>query len=189
MNPKIRRALLDYGPLLLFFVASKVFDIYVGTEVLIASVFAALALSYWFERKLTTTSIVMAALVLVFGGLTLYLHDDTFLKVKITIFYAFFGAVLLGGLVFDRLFIKYVLVLAVELEEKGWRILTLRLGIFFLGLAVLNEIVWRNFSTDIWVDFKFPGTLILTLIFMAAQTPVLMRHMIEEENNNGSPPA
>ena len=181
MTPKIRRAMLDYGPLLLFFVASKAFDIYVATEVLIASVFIALGLSYWFERRLTTTSIVMAALVLVFGGLTLYLHDDTFLKVKITIFYAFFGVVLLGGLAFDRLFIKYILVLAVDLEEKGWRILTLRLGAFFLGLALLNEIVRRNFSTDIWVDFKFPGTLILTFLFMFAQVPVLMRYAIEDK--------
>jgi intracellular septation protein len=184
MSPKTRRALLDYGPLFLFFVASKVFDIYVATEVLIASVLAALAVTYWFERKLTTTSIVMAALVLVFGGLTLYLHDVTFLKVKLTIFNAFFGAVLLAGLAFDRLFIKYIMVLAVELDEKGWRILTLRLGIFFLALAVLNEIVRRNFSTDIWVDFKFPGTVILTFLFMLTQVPVLMRHAVEEKKDD-----
>jgi len=183
MNPQLRRALLDYGPLVLFFAASKFFDIYVATEVLIASVFAALAVSYAIERKLTTTSIVMAVLVLVFGGLTLYLHDDTFLKVKLTIFYAFFGVVLLGGLAFNRLFIKYVLVLAVELAEKGWRILTMRLGVFFLLLAVANEIVRRSFSTDIWVDFKFPGVVILTFLFMLAQVPLLMRYQIEEKKD------
>jgi intracellular septation protein len=183
MNPQLRRALLDYGPLVLFFGASKLFDIYVATEVLIGAVFAALAVSYWIERKLTTTSIVMAVLVLVFGGLTVWLHNDTFLKVKLTIFYAFFGTVLLGGLLFDRLFIKYVMVLAVELAEAGWRSLTLRLGLFFLALAVLNEIVRRNFSTDIWVDFKFPGVVILTFLFMLAQVPLLMRHQIEEKKD------
>jgi intracellular septation protein len=181
MNPQLRRAVLDYGPLLLFFAASKFFDIYVATEVLIGAVFLALATTYAIERKLTTTSIVMATLVLVFGGLTLYLHDDTFLKVKLTIFYTFFGIVLLGGLAFNRLFIKYVLVLAVDLAEAGWRILTLRLGLFFLVLAIANEFVRRSYSTDIWVDFKFPGTVILTFLFMLAQVPLIMRHQIEEK--------
>ncbi len=188
MNPQLRRALLDYGPLVLFFAASKFFNIYVATEVLIVAVFAALATTYVVERKLTTTSIVMAVLVLVFGGLTLYLHDDTFLKVKLTIFYAFFGLVLLGGLAFDRLFIKYVMVLAVELAERGWKILTLRLGIFFLVLAVANEFVRRTYSTDIWVDFKFPGTLILTFLFMLAQAPLIMRYQIEEKDNPATQP-
>jgi intracellular septation protein len=181
MNPQLRRAILDYGPLVLFFAASKFFDIYVATEVLIAAVVAALGTTYAIERKLTTTSIVMAALVLVFGGLTLYLHDDTFLKVKLTIFYTFFGAVLLGGLAFNRLFIKYVLVLAVDLAEAGWRTLTLRLGLFFLVLAVANEFVRRTYSTDIWVDFKFPGTVILTFLFMLAQVRLIMRYQIEEK--------
>lgn len=185
MKPQLRRALLDYGPLVLFFAASKIFDIYIATEVLIASVVAALAASYAVERKLTTTSIVMAVLVLIFGGLTLYLHDDTFLKVKLTIFYAFFGIVLLGGLAFNRLFIKYIMVLAVELAEAGWRILTLRLGLFFLVLAISNEIVRRNFSTDIWVDFKFPGVVVITFLFMLAQMPLLMRHQMDENEPDG----
>jgi len=178
MNTQLRRALLDYGPVLIFFAVTKLFDIYVATEVLIGAVAVSLGITYFFERRLTTTSIVMAVLVLVFGGLTLILHDDTFLKVKLTIYYAFFGAVLLGGLAFNRMFLKYALVFAFELGEAGWRALTLRLGLFFLTLAVLNEIVRRNFSTDIWVDFKL-GVIGLTFVFMMTQMPLLMRHQIE----------
>ena len=154
MNVQVRRALLDYGPLVLFFAAQKLFDIYVATAVLIISVFIALGITYVLERRLSVPSIVMAALVLVFGGLTLILHDDTFVKVKLTIFYAFFGAVLLGGLYFNRLFLKYALVIAFELSEESWRTLTWRVGAYFLALAALNEVVRRYFSTDIWVDFK-----------------------------------
>jgi intracellular septation protein len=179
MSAQLRRALLDYGPLLLFFGAQKLFDIYVATAVLIVSVFVALALSYGFERRLSTSSIVVAGLVLVFGGLTLILHDDTFIKVKLTIFYAFFGIVLLGGLYFKRLFLKYALVIAFELSEESWRTLTWRLGCYFLVLAAANEVVRRNFSTDVWVDFKL-GLIGLTFLFMLAQTPLLLKHMPAE---------
>ena len=180
MNVQVRRALLDYGPLVLFFAAQKLFDIYVATEVLIVSVVAALVITYAIERRLSTPSVVMAVLVLVFGGLTVVLHDDTFVKVKLTIFYAFFGLVLLGGLLFNRLFLKYALVIAFELDEAAWRTLTWRLGAFFLGLALLNEIVRRNFSTDIWVDFKI-GLIGLTFLFMMAQAPLLMKHMPQDK--------
>ncbi len=115
MNVQLRRALLDYGPLALFFAAQKLFDIYVATEVLIVSIVLALGITYAIERRLTTPSIVMAVLVLVFGGLTVVLHDDTFVKVKLTVFYAFFGLVLLGGLYFNRIFLKYAFVFAFEL--------------------------------------------------------------------------
>ena len=180
MNPQLRRALLDYSPVVLFFVFQKLFDIYVATEVLIAAVAVSLLTTYYIERRLSTSSIVMAALVLVFGGLTLFLHDDTFLKIKLTIYYIFFGAVLLGGLAFNRYFIKYALVFAFELGEAGWRALTLRLGLFFLALAGANEIVRRNFSTDIWVDFKL-GVIGLTFLFMMTQVPLLLRHQIDPD--------
>jgi intracellular septation protein len=122
-----------------------------------------------------------ALLVLIFGGLTLYLKNDIFIKMKPTVLYAFFGATLIGGLSFKRLFIKYVFAQAFELDETGWRQLTWRWGIFFLALAVLNELVWRNASTAAWVSFKVWGIIPLIFLFALAQTPFVMKHHIEPE--------
>ena len=115
-------------------------------------------------------------LVLVFGGLTLYLKNDIFIKMKPTVLYAFFGAVLLGGLSVNRLFIKYVFAQAFELDELGWRKLTVRWGIFFLALAVLNETIWRSTTTATWVSFKVWGIIPLIFLFALAQTPLLLKH-------------
>jgi len=112
----------------------------------------------------------------VFGGLTLYLQNATFIKMKPTVLYAFVGMLLLGGLIFNRLFIKYVFGQAFDLNEEGWRKLTWRWAIFALALALLNEIVWRNFSTAIWVDFKVWAIMPLIFLFALAQTPLVLRH-------------
>jgi intracellular septation protein len=123
-----------------------------------------------------------AVLVVVFGGLTLYLKNDTFLKIKPTVLYACIGMLLLGGLIFNRLFIKYVFAQAFDLNEEGWRKLTWRWAVFFLALAGLNEIVWRNFSTAIWVDFKVWAIMPLIFLFALAQTPLVLRH----DNSGGA---
>ena len=183
MTPQTRRALLDFTPLLLFFAASKFFGIYVATAVLIVSVFVALAIGYALEKRVSTSALITAALVLVLGGLTLYLHDVVYLQIKLTIFYLFFGLVLLGGLPFNRLFLKYAFAPAFEISEAGWRALTFRFGLFYLALAVLNEIVRRKFSVPIWVDFKVFGVIGLHFLFMLAQVPLLMKTQIEEKNN------
>jgi intracellular septation protein len=120
--------------------------------------------------------------VMVFGGLTLYLHNDTFIKVKVTILYAIFGITLLGGLRFNRLFIKYVFNEAFDLTEKGWRGLTWRWGIFFLTLAAINEVVWRNTTTATWVSFKVWGIMSLIFLFALAQTPFLLKHNNDPES-------
>jgi intracellular septation protein len=176
----LRRLALDLGPLVLFFAAYKFFNFYVATGTFMVAVIASLAVGYATERKLSPMPLVTAVLVVVFGGLTLGLHDQTFLKIKPTVLYSFFAALLLGGLAFNRLFIKYIFEQAFDLTEKGWRILTWRWGIFFAALAVINEIVWRNMSTDFWVYFKFAGVLPLTFLFALAQTPFVMKHQIEE---------
>ena len=133
--------------MLIFFAGFKFLGIFGATAVFMVAVFVALGLDYVFEKRLSPMPLFTALLVLIFGGLTLYLKNETFIKMKPTVLYAFFGATLLGGLLFNRLFIKYAFAQAFDLTSAGWRQLTWRWGIFFLILAVLNEAVWRNTST------------------------------------------
>jgi intracellular septation protein len=179
-NPLARLA-LDLGPLILFFASFEFYGIYPATAVFMVAVIAALAFGYLRERKIPPMPLFTAVLVLIFGGLTLYLKNDVFIKMKPTVLYAFFGLLLLGGLAFNRLFIKTVFAEAFDLSETGWRWLTWRWGLFALSLAVLNEIVWRNFSTAIWVDFKVWGIMPLIFLFALAQTPFVLKHQIEEK--------
>ena len=181
MNPQLRRLGLDLGPLFVFFIAYRFFDIYVATGVFMVAVLAALALDYILERKLSPVPIMTAVLVLIMGGLTLYLKNDVFIKMKPTALYLLFGLILLGGMAFNRLFLKYLLSLGFEMPDTAWRTLTFRYGIFFLVLAVANEIIWRSFPTDIWVNFKVWGVMPLILLFSLTQAPFLMKHQIEHE--------
>jgi intracellular septation protein len=117
------------------------------------------------------------------------MHDDTFIKVKVTLINVFFGALLLGGLYYGKLFIKYVVGEAVNLPNAAWRVLTLRWGTFFLVVAALNELIWRNVSTDTWVNFKVFGLLGLTLVFALANAPFMAKHMIEDEASKPDAPS
>jgi len=175
----LTRIATDMGPLILFFVTYEFYGIYTATAVFMAAILVALAYGYWRERRVMVMPLFTAVLVFIFGGLTLYLKDATFIKMKPTVLYAFFGLLLIGGLNFNRLFIKYVFEHAFDLDDEGWRKLTWRWGGFFLALAVINEAVWRNFSTDVWVDFKVFGIMPLVFLFALAQTPLVMKHQIE----------
>jgi intracellular septation protein len=135
-------------------------------------------------RHLAIMPLITGIVVLVMGGLTLWLQDDTFIKVKPTIVNTFFGAVLLIGLAFGRSLLAYVFDAAFALDAEGWRKLTLRWGLFFFVLAALNEIVWRTQSTDFWVAFKVWGIMPITMIFAMAQLPLMQRHMIEPDGND-----
>ena len=181
MNAQLRRLLLDLGPLIVFFAVFQFFGIYAATAAFMVLVFGSLAVGYAMERRLSPVAMFTAAIVLVFGGLTLYLKNDTFLKIKPTIIYATFCAVLLGGLAFNRLFLKYALSFEFEMPESTWRTLTWRWGLFFAGLAILNEIIWRNFSTAHWVTFKVWIILPLILLFGALQAPTLIKHMPDDQ--------
>jgi intracellular septation protein len=173
-SPLIKLA-LDVGPIVLFFVSFQFLGIFGATAVFMVAIVATLAITYMREGKLSPMPIFSAALVLIFGGLTLYLKNDVFIKLKFTVIYSFFGIMLIGGLAFDRLFIKYAFGEAFDLTEEGWRKLTWRWGLFAFAVAILNEIVWRNFSTALWVDFKI-ATIPLTLLFALAQTPLVLKH-------------
>jgi intracellular septation protein len=186
MNPQMRRFALDLGPLFVFFIAYRFLGIYAATAVFMAAVLVALALDYVFERKFSPVPIMTAVLVIIFGGLTLYLKNSLFIKIKPTALYTLFGLTLLGGLYFNRLFLKYVLSLGFEMPDIAWRTLTLRYGIFFLAMACANEIVWRNFSESVWVDFKVWGAIPLIFLFSITQAPFLMRHQIEEKKDGTS---
>jgi intracellular septation protein len=183
MNPQFRRLLLDLGPLLVFFAGFKYLGIFGATAAFMAAVLIALAAGWLLEKKLSPMPLVTAVLVVIFGGLTLYLKNDMFIKMKSTVLYAFFGVTLIGGLSFNRLFIKYVFAQAFELDETGWRQLTWRWGLFFLALAFLNEMVWRNASTAAWVAFKVWGIIPLIFLFALSQTPFVMKHHVEEEKS------
>jgi intracellular septation protein len=175
LNPLLK-LVLDLGPLLLFFFANSHYGIFAATATFMVAVLVALAVSYAITRHLPIMPVVTAIIVVVFGGMTLILHDATFIKVKPTIIYALFGAVLLGGLMFNKPLLGVVFDSLFQLTEEGWRKLTWRWAIFFFVLAILNEIVWRNASTDVWVDFKVFGVVPLTFVFAALQYPLMKKY-------------
>jgi intracellular septation protein len=179
LNPLLK-LLLDVGPLVLFFVANGHFGIFTATAIFMVSIVAALLVSFAMTRHWPVMPVVSAIVVLVFGGLTLVLHDETFIKIKPTIIYLLFGGVLLCGHFLNKPFLAIVFDSVFHLTDEGWRKLTLRWVAFFFALAVLNEIVWRTQSTDVWVSFKVFGVMPLTFIFAALQYPLLTRYAAPE---------
>lgn len=182
-NPLLKLA-LDLGPLLLFFFANTRWGIFAATGVFMAASLVSLGVTYALVRRIATMPLVSVIVVMVFGGLTLYLHDDLFIKLKPTIIYSLFAAVLLGGLLTGRSLLALVLDSMFQLTEDGWRKLTLRWGLFFVVMAILNEIVWRSVSTDAWVAFKTFGFVPLTIAFAVAQTPLMIRHSTSEKKDS-----
>src|ERR1700716_227692 len=169
----------ELGPLIIFFIANAKFNLFVATGAFMVAVIAAMVASYVVVRHVPVMAIVTAVVVIVFGTLTLMLHDETFIKLKPTIVYTLFAAVLGGGLLFGRSFIAILFDQMFNLTPQGWRILTLRWAFWFLAMAVLNEIVWRTQSTDFWVAFKAFGMVPLTMLFAVTQMPLIKRYHLE----------
>ena len=175
LNP-ILKLVLDIGPLVLFFAVNAKFGIYAATGSFMVAVLIALAVSYAMTRHIAVMPLVTAAIVLVFGGLTLILHDELFIKLKPTIIYVLFGGTLLVGLALGKPFLSILFDQMFHLTDEGWRKLTVRWSLFFFALAILNEIVWRTQTTDFWVSFKLFGVVPLTFLFGALQYPLLVKY-------------
>ncbi len=173
---------VELGPLLVFFGTNAAAGIYVGTGAFMVATLLSLGFAWWRYRKVPIMPLVSAALVLTFGGLTIYLHDDTFIKLKPTIVYTLFAVLLVAGLVMRRPVLQALFGPVFNLTEQGWRKLSLRWAVFFVAMAVLNEYVWRNFSTDIWVSFKAFGFLPITFLFAIAQVPLMQRYALPEND-------
>jgi intracellular septation protein len=176
------KLLLDLGPLLLFFFANSYGGIYFATGAFMVATVITLGISYYLIRRLPIMPIVTAVIVMVFGALTLWLHNDTFIKLKPTIIYVMFAVVLLAGLATGRPLFQIVLDGAFHMKEKGWMLLTRNWALFFLVMAGVNEFVWRSFTTDQWVAFKTFGFLPLTLVFAISQAPIMARYAIKDPN-------
>ncbi len=170
------KLIIELGPLLVFFATNAVAGIYAGTAAFMVATVISLAAARIRYHKVPIMPIVSGVIVLVFGGLTLFLRDETFIKLKPTIVYSMFAALLVAGLLLKKPLLELLFGSAFALTEEGWRKLTYRWIGFFIAMAIVNELVWRNFSTDTWVSFKAFGFLPLTLLFTLAQMPLLQRH-------------
>ena len=181
------KLLLEMGPLVLFFLVYTRFGIFAGTGALMAATIVALAVTYSLTRHLPVMPMVTAAMVVVFGGATLLLHDATFVKMKATIVYLLFAAALLGGLLFGKALLSVAFDSVMNLTEEGWRKLTLRWGLFFVAMAAVNEFVWRTQPEDFWVKFKVFGFVPLTILFAISQTPLMLKHELKGDEAEKAP--
>jgi intracellular septation protein len=180
LNPMLK-FVLELGPLALFFIVYSRVGIFAATGILMASVLVTLGVSYAMLKRIPIMPLVTAVIVVIFGSLTLIFHDETLIKIKPTALYILFGAALFVGLWLKKPLLKILFDGAIQVTEEGWRKLTWRWAFFFLVLAVLNEIVWRTQTTDLWVKFKTFGFLPLTLLFALSQAPLIMKYEAKDE--------
>lgn len=181
LRPQLIKIALELGPLVVFFLVNANTDIFAATAWFMGAMVVSLALSWFILKRVAVMPLVTGVVVLIFGSLTLWLQDDTFIKMKPTIVNSLFGAVLLGGLIFGQSLLRYVFGDVYRLKPQGWLVLTLRWGIFFFVLAALNEIIWRTFDTNTWVAFKVWGIMPLTVVFSMFQLPVLKDYAPDPE--------
>lgn len=189
----VLKLVLELGPLVVFFLANRYGEelaaawpplqalggkIFIGTAFLMVAMLISQAISLAVLRHIAVMPLVTLVFVVIFGMLTLWLQDETFIKMKPTIVNCLFAVILLGGLAFGKSLLAYVFDAAFKLDGEGWRKLTLRWGLFFIFLALANEVVWRNFSSDFWVNFKVWATMPITMAFMLLQLPLIQRHTI-----------
>ena len=180
LNPWLKLA-LEIGPLVVFFFMNNRAGLFEATAWFMGAMALSLAVMWLLVRRLPIMPLVSGVMVLVFGGLTLVLHDELFIKLKPTIVNVLFGTTLLTALAMGKLLLPIVLDGVFRVDDEGWRKLTLRWGLFFFFLALMNEVTWRFFSTDFWVAFKVWGVMPITLLFSFSQIPLLTRHALPDE--------
>ena len=181
MNPTLK-FILDMAPLAAFFLGYQLGDLFVATALIMATTLFALIVHWLIEKKLALNPLITGGMVMVFGGLTLALNDELFIKMKPTIVNMLFAIVLLGGaFLFKKGLLRYLLEMAFHMPDDAWRRLSVRWGVFFIFLAILNEVIWRNFPTDFWVNFKVFGMLTCTIVFSISQIGFVKKHMIETD--------
>jgi len=172
---------VEIGPLVVFFLTNARAGIYWGTGAFMVATVVALIVSRYLFGRIPVMPLVSGACVLVFGGLTLWLQDDHFIKIKPTIVNGLFASALFAGLYFGHSLLRVVFGEVFRLTDEGWRKLTIRWACFFVFLAVLNEIVWRSVSTDVWVTFKVFAIMPITMIFAISQVGLLRAHELPVE--------
>lgn len=195
MNPRLNAA-IEYGPLAVFLAAYYLGNRYLddigailaATAAIMVATVVALLVAWFVQRRVPKVPLISGGLLMVFGGLTLWLQDPIFIKMKPTIVYLLFSAVLLGGIAVGRPLLKPLLGKAWQLDDAGWSKLTVRFGLFFMAMAGLNEMVWRTQTTDFWVSYKVFGTMGLILVFTMTQVGLIHRHQIQTESQSADNP-
>lgn len=182
-NPYVKFS-VDFLPLIGFLITYYTFGIMLGTIVLMILCVLAVVVSFTVEKKIPYMPILTAVIVVLFGGLTVYFNDERFIKIKPTIINLILAGVIGGAILFDKYPLRALLGTAIQMTEAGWRILSKRWALFFLGLAFMNEYVWRNFSTAIWVNFKVFGLLIITVIFAIFQSSVIEKYKLNPDQES-----
>lgn len=190
------KLLLELGPLMVFFLAygrgemigdwmgyPDMKPIIAATVVFIPTMVVCVFASFWITREVAVMPLVSLALVVVFGGLTIWLNDETFIKMKPTILNLIFATVLMTGLYFGKMFLKLIFQEGWSITDRGWYLLTVRWSVFFVCMALLNEIIWRNFSEEFWVAFKVWGNLPITMVFAVFQMRLVFQHPLPEEED------
>jgi intracellular septation protein len=173
------RPTIEYGPVVLFFIVFKIWGMMPATAVLVVASVLAVGFGYVRERRLAWAPVVTTAFVVIFGGLALIFNDATFIKMKPTIVYCLFAVTLWIGLLLKKPLLERLIGGSLKMDHAGWRKLEARYAVYCAVMAVLNEIVWRTQSDDIWADFKL-GSIFLTFLFMATQLPMMRRHMLPD---------
>lgn len=173
------KLLFELGPLVIFFVVNGKYGIFPGTAAFMVAAAIAIPAMWIIGRQIPIMPIVSGIFLLAFGGLTLYLQDETFIKIKPTLVNILFAIILWSGLLFRTSLLRHLFGSVLKLSDIGWRSLTIRWSFFFVVLALLNEAVWRTQTTELWIQFKLFGVLPLTILFSAAQLPLINRHKID----------
>ena len=176
----ISKLLIDIGPLAVFFIFYTRSDLQTAILPFMIATVIAVLFSYILEKKIPIMPTAGAVIILIFGGLTIYFDNETFFKMKPTIINLLFAGILYGGIIFNKPLLRYLLGAALKLQDEGWDILTKRWIGFFIALAILNEIIWRTQTTDIWVNFKVFGILPITFIFTLTQFSTIRKYQIED---------